>query len=151
LVLPDGFRPLLRAAAALPASFDMPLLGAPVELPVVVPVAEDPAVVPVAPPAAEPPPVEVPPDCASAKLAVNVSAVAKPNVASFMIGPFVVALGQRGRPALCSRLPITVRCCSVEGFCGSQRGEPNDPSMALCDSAKYRQSILCVTKQLKIA
>ena len=115
LVLPDGLSPLARPAAALPASFDMPLL-APVELPVVVPAVEDPAVVPVAaaPPVAELPPVEAPPDCASAKPAVNVSAVAKPNVASFMIGPFVVARGQRGRPAQRSRPPITVRCCSVE-------------------------------------
>ena len=67
----------------------MPLLGAPVELPVVVPVAEDPVVVPVAaaPPVAEPPPAEPPPDCASAKLPVKASAVANPNVASFMIAP----------------------------------------------------------------
>ena len=93
LLLPDGFSPLARPAAALPASFDMPLFGVLVELPVVVPLTEDPAVVPVAaaPPAAEPPPAEPPPDCARAKLDVSVSAVAKPNVASFMIGPFVVA------------------------------------------------------------
>ena len=88
-VLPDGFSPLARPAAALPASFDMPLFGAPVELPVVVPLTEDPAVVPVAaaPPAAEPPPAEPLPDCASAKLPVKTSAVANPNAASFMIAP----------------------------------------------------------------
>jgi hypothetical protein len=87
-VLPDGFSPLARPAAALPASFDMPLLGAVVELPVVVPLGEDPAVVPVAapPPAADPPP----PDCARAKPPVTVSAAAMANVASFMIAPFVV-------------------------------------------------------------
>jgi hypothetical protein len=88
LVLPDGFSPLARPAAALPASFDMPLLGAVVELPVVVPLGEDPAAVPVAaaPPAADPPP----PDCARAKPPVTVSAAAMANVASFMIAPFVV-------------------------------------------------------------
>ena len=93
LLLPDGFSPLARPAAALPASFDMPLFGTPVELPVVVPLTEDPVVVPVAaaPPAAEPPPVEPPPDCASAKVPVSASAVANPNVASFMIAPLLVA------------------------------------------------------------
>ena len=92
-VLPDGFSPLARPAAALPASFDMPLFGAPVELPVVVPLTEDPAVVPVAaaPPAAEPPPAEPLPDCASAKLPVKTSAVANPNVASFMVAPLLAA------------------------------------------------------------
>jgi hypothetical protein len=91
LVLPDGFSPLARPAAALPASFDMPLFGALVELPVVVPEAEDPAVVPVAaPPVADPPPLEVPPDWAKAKPPVTVSAAATANVASFMIAPFLV-------------------------------------------------------------
>jgi hypothetical protein len=92
-VLPDGFSPLARPAAALPASFDMPVFGAPVELPVVVPLTEDPAVVPVAaaPPAAEPPPAEPLPDCASARLPVKTSAVANPNVASFMIAPLFAA------------------------------------------------------------
>ena len=93
LLLPDGFSPLARPAAALPASFDMPLFGAPLELPVVVPLTEDPAVVPVAaaPPAAEPPPAEPLPDCASAKLPVKTSAVATPNVARFMIAPLLAA------------------------------------------------------------
>ena len=93
LLLPDGFSPLARPAAALPASFDMPVFGAPVELPVVVPLTEDPAVVPVAaaPPAAEPPPAEPLPDCASARLPVKTSAVANPNVASFMIAPLLAA------------------------------------------------------------
>ena len=89
MVLPEGFSPLARPAAALPASFDMPLPGAFVELPVVVPLG-DPAVVPLAavPPAALPP-VE-PPDCARAKPPVSVSVAAKPNVTSFMIAPSVV-------------------------------------------------------------
>ena len=89
LVVPDGFRPLACPAAALPAPFDMPLFT-PVELPVVVPPTEDPAVVPVA---AEPPPVEVPPDCASANVLVSASAIANPIVASFMIVPFLVRNG----------------------------------------------------------
>ena len=66
-VFPDGFAPLFRAAAALPALLVMPVLGsAPVALPVVVPV-----VVPLvaAPPVDELPPAEPPLDCASAKLA----------------------------------------------------------------------------------
>jgi hypothetical protein len=37
------------------------------------------------------PPAELPVDCASAKLPVKTSAVANPNVASFMIAPFLVA------------------------------------------------------------
>jgi hypothetical protein len=67
LVVPDGFKPLFRAAAALPASFDMPLFRLPVELPVVVPLTEEPEFVPVAavPPADECPPAELP-VCASA-------------------------------------------------------------------------------------
>ena len=86
-VLPDGLSPLARPAAALPASFDMPLLGAVVELPVVVPPGEDPAVVPVA---AAPPPADPPLDCARAKPPVTVIEAAKANVANFMIAPFVV-------------------------------------------------------------
>lgn len=87
LVLPEGFSPLARPAAALPASFDMPLLGAVVELPVVVPLGEDPVA---APPVADPLPLEVPPDCARAKPPVSVSVAAKANVASFMIDPFLM-------------------------------------------------------------
>lgn len=119
LVLPDGFSPLARPAAALPASFDMPLLGAVVEFPVVVPLG-DPAVVPVptAPPAAEPPPVEVSPDCARAKPPVTVSEAAKANVASFMIAPFVVRPEPTRRRTLRSNIAITVGCCSVEGLTG---------------------------------
>ena len=71
----------------------MPLFGAPVELPVVVPLAEDPVVVPVA--ARHPRPSlrlrSRRLDCASAKLPVKTSAVANPNVASFMIAPFLAA------------------------------------------------------------
>jgi hypothetical protein len=64
-VFPDGFTPLFRAAAALPALLVMPVsAGLPVALPVVVPVVEDPVVVP---PVAAPPVAELPPvDCASA-------------------------------------------------------------------------------------
>jgi hypothetical protein len=68
-VFPDGFAPLFRAAAALPALLVMPVSAVPpVALPVVVPPAEDPVVVPLvaAPPAAELPPAEPPLDCASA-------------------------------------------------------------------------------------
>jgi hypothetical protein len=89
-VLPDGLAPLLRAAAALPALLVIPVLGSvtgalPVVAPVVVPVVEDPAVVPlVAPPVPDAPPL----DCARAKELVNASAVANPNVASFMVAPF---------------------------------------------------------------
>ena len=68
-VFPDGFDPLFRAAAALPALLVMPVLGsAPVALPDVVPVVEDPVVLLLvaAPPVAELPPAEPPVDCASA-------------------------------------------------------------------------------------
>src|SRR5829696_10150940 len=84
-VFPDGFTPLFRAAAALPALLVTPVSAVPpVALPVVVPVVEDPVVVLlVAPPV--PPPAELPVDCASAKLPVKTSAVANPNVASFMM------------------------------------------------------------------
>jgi hypothetical protein len=99
-VLPDGFKPLFRAAAALPASFDMPLFRLPVELPVVVPPTEEPEFVPVAavPPVVVPAPVELP-VCASAQVAVNPSVVASANVASFMVAPLVVSQGQRRRLA----------------------------------------------------
>jgi hypothetical protein len=68
----------------------------PVALPVVVPVVGDPVVVPLvaAPPVAELPPAEPPLDpldCASAQVPVKASAVANPNVASFMIAPFLAA------------------------------------------------------------
>jgi hypothetical protein len=88
-VFPDGFTPLFRAAAALPALLVTPVSAVPpVALPVVVPVVEDPVVVLlVAPPTPALPPV----DCASAKLPVKTSAVANPNVASFMMAPFLVA------------------------------------------------------------
>jgi len=96
-VFPDGFAPLFRAAAALPALLVMPVsAGLPVALPVVVPpdvvaLVEDPVAVPLvaAPPVPELPPVEPPVDCASAQVPVNISAVANPNVASFMIAPFL--------------------------------------------------------------
>jgi hypothetical protein len=68
-VFPDGFDPLFRAAAALPALLVMPVLGVvPVALPDVVPVTEDPVVVPLvaAPPVAELPLAEPLLDCASA-------------------------------------------------------------------------------------
>jgi hypothetical protein len=81
-VLPDGFRALLAPAAALPAPLDAPLA-----LPVVVPAAADPVVVPLmaVPPVL--PLAEPVPDCASANVLVRASAVASPNVASFMIAP----------------------------------------------------------------
>ena len=90
-VFPDGFAPLFRAAAALPALLVTPVSAVPpVALPDVVPVVEDPVVVLlVAPPLL--PPAELPVDCASAKLPVKTSAVANPNVASFMMAPFPVA------------------------------------------------------------
>lgn len=102
-VFPDGFAALFRPAAALPALLVMPVsAGLPVALPVVVPpdvvpLVEGPVVVPLvaAPPVAELPPVEPPVDCASAQVPVNASAVANPNVASFMIAPF---LGLRNAP-----------------------------------------------------
>jgi hypothetical protein len=93
-VLPDGFAPLFRAAAALPALLLTPVSAVPpVALPDVVPVVEDPVVVLLvaAPPVAELPPVDPPLDCASAKLPVKTTAVANPNVASFMMAPFPVA------------------------------------------------------------
>ena len=92
-VFPDGFAPLFRAAAALPALLVTPVSAVPpVALPVVVPVVEDPVVVLlVVPPAPVLPPAEVPVDCASAKLLVKTSAVANPKVASFMMAPFLVA------------------------------------------------------------
>ena len=68
-VFPDGFRPLFAPAAALPALLDIPVPGfVPMALPVVVPVAGDPVVAPLvaALPAAELPPAEPAPDCASA-------------------------------------------------------------------------------------
>lgn len=90
LVLPHGLRPLFRAAAALPASFDMPLFRFPAAEPVV-PLAA-PEVVPLAavPPVGELPPVELP-LCASAQVAVSPSAVANASVASLMIAPWLVA------------------------------------------------------------
>jgi hypothetical protein len=89
-VFPDGFTPLLRPAAALPASLLMPVV--PVPLPAVVPVVEDPVAAPAAvPPVPELPPAPLPPACAKAKLLVNDSATANPIVASFMIAPVVVA------------------------------------------------------------
>jgi hypothetical protein len=80
-VVPDGFNPLLCAAAALPAWLLMPLL--PTVLPVVVPL-EEPVVVPgvvVMPGEVVLPPVV---DCASASVLVNASAAASPNVADLM-------------------------------------------------------------------
>jgi hypothetical protein len=122
-VFPDGFSPLFRPAAALPGLLFMPVsAGLPVALPVVVPLVEDPVVVPpvAAPPVAELPPAEPPLDpldCASAQVPVNASAVANPNVASFMIAPF---LGLRNGATRCARMrssiAITVLCCSVEDF-----------------------------------
>jgi hypothetical protein len=95
-VFPDGFSPLFRPAAALPASLLMPVLGlVPVALPVVVPLVDGPVAVPLvaAPPVPELPLAEPLPDCASATVLENASAVANPNVASFMAAPFLVALG----------------------------------------------------------
>jgi hypothetical protein len=89
-VFPDGLSPLFAPAAALPALLDIPVLGfVPVALPDVVPVAGDPVVVPLvaAPPVAELPLAVPPLDCANAKPLVKASAVASPNVASFMIAP----------------------------------------------------------------
>ena len=79
-VVPDGFNPLLCAAAALPAWLLMPLL--PTVLPVVVPV-EEPVVVPgvVVMPGEVLPPVV---DCAIASVLVSASAAASPNVAFLM-------------------------------------------------------------------
>jgi hypothetical protein len=90
-VFPDGFSPLFRAAAALPALLVTPVSAVPpVALPVVVPLVEDPVVVLLvaALPVAELPLAEPLLDCASAQVPVKTSAVANPNVASFMIAPF---------------------------------------------------------------
>jgi hypothetical protein len=83
-VLPDGFRALFAPAAALPALLDVPLA-----LPVVVPVAGEPVVAPLVatPPVLALPLAEPAPDCASANVLVKASAVASPNVTSFMIAP----------------------------------------------------------------
>ncbi|WP_334516492.1 hypothetical protein [Bradyrhizobium sp. AZCC 1693] len=119
-LFPDGFSPLFRPAAALPALLVMPVSALPVvALPVVVPLVEGPVVVLLvaAPPVAELPPAEPPVDCASAQVPVNASAVANPNVASFMIAPFLgLRRGKRGPRSPRSCLPITVRCCSHEDF-----------------------------------
>jgi hypothetical protein len=89
-LFPDGFSPLFCPAAALPALPVVPVPAVPpVAFPVVVPPVGDPVVVPLvaALPVAELPPV----DCASAQVPVNASAVANPNVASFMIAPLLLA------------------------------------------------------------
>src|SRR5215213_6002415 len=92
-VFPEGFTPLFRAAAALPALLVTPVSAVPpVALPDVVPVVEDPVVVLlVVPPLL--PLAELPVDCASAKLPVKTSAVANPNAASFMMAPFLLRNG----------------------------------------------------------
>jgi len=116
-VFPDGFSPLFRPAAALPASLLMPVPGlVPVALPVVVPPVDGPVAVPLvaAPPVPELPPAE-PPDCASAKPLENANAVANPKVASFMTAPFLLRWGQTRSAGPRSCLPITDRCCSAEG------------------------------------
>ncbi|WKA26729.1 hypothetical protein [Bradyrhizobium roseum] len=137
-VLPDGFRPLLAPAAALPALLDVPLPGlAAVALPVVVPVAGAP---PVAPPAAAPPvlalpPAEPAPVCASPYVLVRASAVASPNVASFMIAPC---------------------CCCITANEVRQHCVPADRSQfvavpsKLSAIGKHRRPIHAVSKQLKI-
>ena len=116
-VFPDGFAPLFRAAAALPALLVMPVLvSVPGALPVVVPVVGDPVVVPLvaAPPVDELPPAEPPVDCASAKLPVKTSAVDNANVASFMIAPFSGRItAQHDALACVPARPITDRCCSA--------------------------------------
>ena len=81
-VVPDGFEPLLCAAAALPAPLLMPLL--PTVLPAVVPVVE-PVVAPglvVAP--GEPALLPVDVDCAIASVLVSANVAARLNVASRM-------------------------------------------------------------------
>jgi hypothetical protein len=122
-VLPEGFRALLAPAAALPAPLDAPLA-----LPVVVP-AGDPVVVPLvaAPPVLELPLAEPAPDCASAYVLVRASAVASPNVASFMIAPcccFIIANEVRQHAFPWRFLGrITVGCCSLSfpaGAIGTQ-------------------------------
>jgi hypothetical protein len=80
-VVPDGFNPLLCAAAALPAPLLIPLLPVvvPVEEPVVVlgdVVAPGEVALPVLPP------VDV--DCAIANVLVRASTAASPNVAFLM-------------------------------------------------------------------
>ncbi|UPJ52211.1 hypothetical protein IVB30_13130 [Bradyrhizobium sp. 200] len=158
-LFPDGFSPLFRAAAALPALLVMPVLeSVPVALPVVVPPVEDPVVVLLgaallgaallgaaplvaAPPVAVLPPVEPPLDCANAYVPVNANAVANPNVASFMIAPFLAALeGKRGRPA---RVPVChSQLIAVPGdFHWPQFGNRNDTLAAPHGSARRRQSI----------
>jgi hypothetical protein len=134
-VLPDGFSALFRPAAALPGPLLMPVL--PVALPVVVPVAGDPVVVPLAavPPVAELPPVAPPVDCANAEVPVKISAVAKPNVVSFMIDPFLAVQGKRAPRVLRSNSSITVRCCSHEDFRNAQLKSKSMRRSALCDSA----------------
>ncbi|WP_065750289.1 hypothetical protein [Bradyrhizobium paxllaeri] len=124
-VFPDGFSPLFRPAAALPASLLIPALGlVPVVLPVVVPLVDGPVAVPLVavPPVPELPLAEPLPDCASATVLVNASAVANPNVASFMIAPFLLRWGQT-RSASTAFLPITDRCCSVQSGCRATRVE----------------------------
>jgi hypothetical protein len=115
-VFPDGFTPLFRAAAALPASLLMPVVELPpVPLPVVVPPVEEPAVAPLvaAPPVPELPPAEPPLDCARARELVKTSAVANPNVASFMIAPFSFCVtAQHDALACVPAWSITDRCCS---------------------------------------
>lgn len=86
-VLPDGFRPLLAPAVALPAPLLIPLL-----VPLVVPFVEEPVVTPLVadPVAAELPPVE-PLPCANANVLVNASAAANPIVLSLMVVSVIVA------------------------------------------------------------
>ncbi len=84
-LLPDGFRPLLAPAAALPALIPVPV-DVPGEAPVFVPLTDDPVVVPpVADPPAAAPPAAPPPLCAKAKPLVNASAAASPMLVSFMV------------------------------------------------------------------
>jgi hypothetical protein len=100
-LLPDGFRPLLAPAAALPALVLTPPL---VALPVVVPFVEEVAPVAADPPVAELPAAE-PPACANAKLLVSASAAANPIVASFMVDSIAVA--DQGQSAGRVYVPIT--------------------------------------------
>jgi hypothetical protein len=100
-LLPDGFRPLLAPAAALPALVLTPPLAA---LPVVVPFVEEAVPVAVDPPLAELPPAELP-ACANAKLLVSASAAANPIVVSFIIDSIAVA--DRGQSAGRVYVPIT--------------------------------------------
>jgi hypothetical protein len=87
---PDGFRPLLDPAAALPALLPVPPV---VEVPVVVvPFMEEPVVVPVA---AELPPAEPPPLWANANVLVSVRAAANPIVMSLMFSFLSVVFLQR--------------------------------------------------------